>query len=535
MNSKTVKPFKSFSSFTRRDFLYRAAAVGGTGLLLNTMNAWGMGLNSTASEPPALSGSGKGKKVLILGAGLAGMTAAYELGKLGYHCQILEARAFAGGRCQTARKGFSLTELGGEKQTCDFDDGQYINHGPWRIPLHHQSTLHYTRLFEVPLEVMVNDNDHAFVYSENAGPYAGKRMRVAEIKADMRGHVSELLAKSVKNKQLDQELTADDQRLLLDYLAHEGQLAGADLQYKGRSGRGFTVNPGAGLSPGPGTPSDPLGFKDLLASKLGNVYSAVQDFPMQNTMFQPVGGMDAIAKAFEKRVGKNIRYRAEVQTIRQNDKGVTVTYKDTGSGKVASIGADYCLVAMPLSVLRQIDTDFSDKFKKAVATVAYAPVGKIGLQMKRRFWEEDEHLYGGHILTDLKGINTISMPSYGWQKKKGVLLGYYQYQTAAIETSALSPKERAAFALEAGQKIFPQYTENFETAFSVAWHRVQYNLGGWAEWTEKTRAAAYPVLLEGEGRVLLAGEHLSYLTGWQAGAIESAWQQIAKIHERASA
>jgi monoamine oxidase len=64
---------------------------------------------------------------------------------------------------------------------------------------------------------------------------------------------------------------------------------------------------------------------------------------------------------------------------------------------------------------------------------------------------------------------------------------------------------------------------------------VQYNLGGWAEWTDKTRAAAYPTLVAGEGRILLAGEHLSYLTGWQAGAIESAWQQIAQIHERASA
>jgi monoamine oxidase len=535
MDSKTVKQFKSFSSFTRRDFLYRAAAVGGTGLLLTTMDAWGMGIASTASAPPALSGSGKGKKVLILGAGLAGMTAAFELEKLGYKVQILEARAFAGGRCQTARKGFSLTELGGEKQTCAFDDGHYINHGPWRIPLHHQSTLHYTKLFEVPLEVMVNDNDHAYVYSENAGPFAGKRLRMKEVKADMRGHVSELLAKSVKNHQLDQELSPDDQRLLLDYLQHEGALTANELQYKGRSGRGYAVNPGAGLNPGPGTPSDPLGFKDLLASKLGNVYSAVQDFPMQNTMFQPVGGMDAIAKAFEKRVGKNIRYKSEVQTIRQNDKGVTVTYKDTGTNKVSSISADYCLCAIPLSVLRQIDTDFSDKFKKAVATVAYAPVGKIGLQMKRRFWEEDDHIYGGHIMTDLKGINQISVPSYGFQKKKGVLLGYYQYQTAAIETSALSPKERVEFALAAGQKIFPQYTENFETSFSVAWHRVQYNLGGWAEWTDKTRAAAYPTLVAGEGRILLAGEHLSYLTGWQAGAIESAWQQIAQIHERASA
>jgi monoamine oxidase len=251
--------------------LYRAAAVGGSALLFNTMNAWGMGMNSTAGAPPALTGSGKGKKVVILGAGLAGMTAAYELGKLGYECQVLEARAFAGGRCQTARKGFSLQELGGETQACNFDEGQYINHGPWRIPLHHQSTLHYTRLFEVPLEVMVNDNDHAFVYLENAGPLSKQRLRPAQLKSDMRGHVAELLAKSVQNNQLDRALTADDKTLLLDYLAHEGQLQGADLRYKGRSGRGFTVNPGAGLTPG--TASDPLG-KALFARNCAACHQA---------------------------------------------------------------------------------------------------------------------------------------------------------------------------------------------------------------------------------------------------------------------
>jgi monoamine oxidase len=509
--------------------------VGGTGLMLNTMNAWGMGIASRMSGPPALSGSGKGKKVVILGAGLAGMTAAYELGKLGYDCQLLEARAFAGGRCQTARKGFALTELGGEEQRCTFDQGHYINHGPWRIPLHHQSTLHYTRLFEVPLEVMVNDNDHSIVYLENGGPLSKQRLRPAEIKADMRGHVAELLAKTVKDHQIDQALTEDDQRLLLDYLAHEGQLDKSDLRYKGRSGRGFTVNPGAGMTPGAGSASDPLGFKELLASRVGNVYSAVQDFPMQNTMFQPVGGMDQIAKAFEKRVGKNIRYRAEVQTLRHGENSVTVTYKDTSSGKLSTVTADYCLCTIPLSVLRMIDTDFSPSFKAAIKQVAYAPVGKIGLQMKRRFWEEDDQIYGGHVLTDIKGINTISLPSSNWQKQKGVLLGYYNYQTAAIEVSAMTPKERAEFAIAAGEKIFPAYRDSFDSAFSVAWHRVQYNLGGWADWNEESRKSAYPMLLEGEGRVLLAGEHLSYLTGWQAGAIESAWQQLARIHERASA
>jgi monoamine oxidase len=524
-----------FKSFTRRDFLYRAAAVGGSALLLNTMNAWGMSIASKATAPPALTGSGKGKKVVILGAGLAGMTAAFELAKLGYQCQIIEARGFAGGRCQTARKGFSMTELGGEKQDCKFDDGQYINHGPWRIPLHHQSTLYYTRLFEVPLEVMVNDNDHSYVYLENAGPLSKRRLRPAQIKSDMRGHVAELLAKSVKNNQLDTQLTADDKTYLLDYLAHEGALSGKDLQYKGRSGRGFSVNPGAGMQPGAGSASDPLGFSELLASNVGKVYSAVQDFPMQNTMFQPVGGMDAIARAFEKRVGRMIRYRAEVQTIGQDAEKVSVTYKDTASGKLTSVSADYCLCTVPLSVLRNIDTDFSEPFKRAIKAVAYAPVGKIGLQMKRRFWEEDDHIYGGHVLTDQKAINTISLPSTGWQKKKGVLLGYYHYMTDAIEISALSLPERTEFALAAGEKIFPAYRSAFDSSFSVAWHRVQYNLGGWAEWTEQSRKAAYPLLIEGEGRILLAGEHLSYLTGWQAGAIESAWQQVETIHARVQA
>ncbi|OON62155.1 monoamine oxidase [Massilia sp. KIM] len=524
---------RSTTSLTRREFLYRAAAVGGSALLLNTLNAWGMGIQSRATAPPALSGSGKGKKVVILGAGLAGLTAAYELRKLGYECEVLEARGFAGGRCQTARKGFRLQELGGEEQVCRYDAGHYLNHGPWRIPLDHQSTLYYTRQFEIPLEIMVNDNDHAWVYLEDGGPLSRRRLRGAEIKADMRGHVAELLAKSVRGSQLDTLLTRDDQALLLDYLAHEGALSKSDLLYRGRNGRGWAVNPGAGLKPG--TPSDPLAFRDLLASKVGLVYSAVQEYPMHATMFQPVGGMDQIPQAFAKRLGKAVRYQAEVQSIRQGQGKVTVNYKDLASGRLASTSADWCLCTVPLSVLRGIDTDFSDGFKAAIKAVPYAPVGKIGLQMKRRFWEEDDHIYGGHVLTDMKGINVISLPSGNWQQKKGVVLGYYHYALDAIEASALSPAERAEFAMAAGEKIFPAYRDAYENAFSVAWHRVQYNLGGWADWNEAARKSAYPVLLEGQDRVLLAGEHLSYLTGWQAGAIESAWQQIEQLHKRASA
>jgi monoamine oxidase len=153
--------------------------------------------------------------------------------------------------------------------------------------------------------------------------------------------------------------------------------------------------------------SDPLGFRDAAGLQVGKVYSAVQDFPMQNTMFQPVGGMDAIATAFEKRVGRFIRYKRRSADHPPRRQGTSPCTRTPAAASCQSLSADYCLCAIPLSVLRMIDTDFSDKFKAAVKAVSYAPVGKIGLQMKRRFWEEDDHIYGGHVFTDLKASTDL--------------------------------------------------------------------------------------------------------------------------------
>jgi monoamine oxidase len=290
------------------------------------------------------------------------------------------------------------------------------------------------------------------------------------------------------------------------------------------------------MSPGPGVPSDPLALSDLLQAKLGGFYHSVSEFTQQATMLQPVGGMDMIAKGFEKRVGKLVRYNTEVLSLKNMPDKVEVTVKDLASGKTSVVSGDFCLCTIPLSVLRQVDTNFSDKFKGAMQNVAYAPVGKIGLQMSNRFWETNHGIYGGHAYIDTKGINLISLPSSNWQGKKGTLLGYYNFMADAAQVSALSSKERIDFALDAGEKIFPgEYKKSFESGFSIAWHRVKYNLGGWATWSEEAREKSYPILVEGEGRTLLAGEHMSYLGGWQAGAIESSWQQIERIHKRLSA
>lgn len=518
---------------SRRSFLEGLSSIGGSALLMAGMSALGFGIASAQDKPPALTGGG-GKKVVILGAGVAGMTSAYELSKAGYDVTVLEARSFAGGRCQTARKGFKLTELGGETQVCDFDEGLYINHGPWRIPYHHQSTLHYTKEFNVPLEVFVNDNDASYVmFEKGTGPLAGKPVRKGQVAADMRGGAAEILAKLAKQGALDAQMTAADRDQFIAYLSQEGYLT-PDLAYKGTDGRGYDVNPGALMVPGPGKPSTPWALTDVMHSKAWRTLASVTNYEQQRTMFQPVGGMDRIAKGFSDALGSKISYSCLVKRVRQNDKGVEVTYTDA-NGQTQVLKADYCICAMPLSVVRQLDFQVSKTFQEAIASVSYALVGKIGLQMKRRFWEEDHHIYGGHVYFDDPDINSMSLPSTGWQGKKGVILGYYQFGANAAKISALSPADRQAFSAKAGSKVFPEFADNVETSFSAAWHRIEHNLGGWAQWSDEARRDAYPVLCEPDGRIYLAGEHMSYLTGWQAGGIESAWAQIAKLHARVHA
>ncbi len=523
------------SAPTRRAFFEGLGSLGGAGLLFAGMSALGFATGSAVAAPPKLGGA-KGRRVVILGSGVAGLSAAYELSAAGYEVVVLEARDRIGGRSYTARKGVTLTELGGETQVCGFDEGLYLNPGPWRIPYHHEGYLHYARKFGVAMELFNNDNDHSYVYfDKGTGPLAGKAVRKQEVAADMRGYATEILAKQVRLGALDAAMTPGDRELFLDYLRNEGYLTGKDFRYIGAEGRGFEIDPGAGLSPGPGKASTPHALTDLLASKTWETLRSVSDFDQQRTMFQPVGGMDRLPAGFAAHLKPGlIRTRHVVEKISQTPAGVQVAFTD-GAGAPGVIAADFCLCTIPLSVLRSIDFDASPAFKAAIADVAYAPVGKIGLQMKTRFWEENHRIYGGHVYFDNPDINSMALPSTGWLGQKGVILGYYNFFSNAAKVSGLSLAGREKLAAAAGQKVFPEYTDSIESSFSIAWHRVQYNMGGWAQWSDAGRTRSYPKLLEPEGRVYLAGEHLSYLTGWQEGAIQSSWQQIAKIDARVNA
>src|SRR6185312_6812819 len=92
--------------------------------------------------------------------------------------------------------------------------------------------------------------------------------------------------------------------------------------------RGYATAPGGGLSAMP-VPSEPVALSDILKSRLWRYLQSFASYNFQTTMFQPVGGMDMIGKAFAKEVGDVIRTNAKVTKIQQNDRCVTVTFVDT--------------------------------------------------------------------------------------------------------------------------------------------------------------------------------------------------------------
>ena len=473
----------------------------------------------------------KGSTVLILGAGLAGMTAAYEMRKAGYQVKILEYNQKAGGRCWTLRGGDKYTELGGATQECKFDEGLYINPGPWRIPYHHYAVLHYCKQFNVKLEVFSQINHNAYVHSTKA--FGGKPKRYREVNADFQGYIAELLAKCMNQRALDSAMTKEDTERVLLIMRQWGSLNGDDKYVKSIEAslmRGYDVMPGGGLMPMEQY-SEPMAGPELLNSNLWQHLLTGNQFEYQSTIFQPIGGMDMIAKAFEKEVGSLIRYSSKVTKIHQDDKGVTVSYVDSQNpGDTMTESADWCVCTIPLSILGQIPANFSSKLSSAIRAVPYDTSVKIGLQFKRRFWEEDEQIYGGISYTDMP-IEMISYPSTDYHSAgKGVLLGGYLWDANSYEFTAMSPEMRIKKALEYGSKIHPQYMNEFDNGVAVAWHRVPWANGCYGLWTPESRAAHYKNLCEIDNRVVLAGEHASYIPAWMEGAVLSSLDAINRLH-----
>ena len=519
---------------SRRALLTRVGAVAGGAAVYRLMTSLGFAAPSTYRGPIRLEGDPRGASVLILGAGLAGMSAAYELRRAGYRVQVLEYNDRPGGRNWTVRGGQTYIELGGARQDCHFDAGQYLNPGPWRIPHHHYAVLDYCRRLGVALEPFVQLNHNAYFHNPHA--FGGAPQRIREVKADYSGGVAELLAKATNKGALDEEISKQDREILLEALR---DLGGLDRDYRYRAGpiasefRGYKRSPGGGLSARP-EDSAPIGLSDVLSSRLWAGLESALTYDFQTTMFQPVGGMGRIGEAFGRELAQAIRYNVKVVEITQDANGVEARFEDrAASGATATVRADWCVCTLPLSILSRMPVQVGSAMREAISALPYSPAVKVGLQFSRRFWEEDEHIFGGISYTD-QAIRQIGYPNYGFNRQgKGVLLGAYLFGGAnAYEFTAMSPQDRVRIALEQGAAVHPQYRDAFETGFSVAWARSPFTLGCAADWTEALRAQHYDNLCAIDGRIALAGEHASYIPAWQEGAILSALDCVQRLHAR---
>ncbi len=537
---------------TRRELMMRVAALGGVAAAYATARALGVveGEDAWAGAPALTPGSGQGASVVILGAGVAGLAAAYELGRAGYAVTLLEARSRVGGRNWSIRKDTVLEMSDGSKQVCGFDEGYYFNAGPARIPSHHTATLGYCREFGVPMETLVNYSGSAYIQSDRLNGKKPIQMRQAV--HDSRGHFADLLVKSVKGGGLDKIVSKNDADRLMAAAAQWGALspkgsgpiepdvrlisgAGirADLAYNGTTSAGYATPPGAGEQVGIGNAPLPAEtVLDPFVLAMSNFHEVID---MQATMQQPVGGMDRIPMAMKGKLAPGVvREGCEVKqisrkTLPSGKAGVEIAYLDKATGQTKLVAADYCLCTVPFSVLSKIPSDFSPDRKAAMKKAVYENAIKIAFQSPR-FWERENQIYGGLSLTDRDTFITW-YPSSGFHSPEGIIVAGYSFGDQATHFGAQSFADRVAYAKGTVERLHPGRSDLLKSPIAIEWGKVPYNYGIACPLDEQD-PAAYKLFSDADGPFYFAGEHLSHVGAWQQGAIVSAHRAATMLDAR---
>ena len=517
-------------ALTRRHLLEQIGAMGGAGAAYLALETLGLAIPTPAgAENFSLPrGTGNGRSVVILGAGIAGLVAAYELRKAGYQVTVLEARNRIGGRSWTIRGGEKIEQIGRPDQHAAFSPGLYFNAGPARIPSTHRAILGYARRFGVHLETFVNVN-------RNAGwDFGGRVFPERRLVSDVHGRMSELLAKAIDQHALDQQVPNDELEILRQFLNAYGPLDQQGRYTPGGS-NGFAVEGGA-YTRAP-VPLPPLPLEDLERVRgVPFLFESIWD--MQATMLQPVGGMDRIAHAIHAQVKPAVRLNTPVTAIRRSGDRVRIEH---GPGRQMT-EADYCVCTLPLPILARIPSDFSPAKKAAIAGAPpYLQSVKLAFEAPR-FWERDDYIYGGLAWTDRPNENVI-YPSNDYGAPKGVIVGAYcsgwTRRDNPVAFAALSHEERTRISRDSIEALHPGRSHLLEKPVTVAWGLTPYSEGVGPLWPGgpgglAPRPPAYFELLKPEGPIVFAGEHLSYQQTWQEGAVLSAHEALKLVAAMAS-
>ena len=448
------------------------------------------------------------KKVIVVGGGMAGLPAAYELKRAGHEVVLLEAQQRVGGRLQTYREPFT--------------HGLYAEAGGMRLPASHELTMAYVNKFKLKTAPFTMGNPNCYVFIN------GQKMRLSEfrknpavlgfdLKENERGKTAAQLwdealapieAKLHENGEAawDEIMAEYDDDSLREFLEKRGWSEGAIEMFglfQGYEGR------------------QNASFIDIIRPEIGGSFRDLVELE---------GGSDHLPNAFLPELARNIHFGAKMVALDQSPDDVTVHYK-TRAGRF-SVSGDYVILTLPFPVMRHIEIlkPFSREKQRAIRQVHYDASTKVLLQCKRRFWEEDDGIFGAGTVTDL-AIRNLYYPDHGKETGRGVLLASYTWAEDAQRWGSLTPEERIEQAIEDVAKIHPQILTEYEAGASKVWHDDEYAGGAFALFEPGQFTRLYKAICQNEGRVYFAGEHASVYHRWIQGAIESGLRVANEIHQ----